>query len=241
MASTGTLPTKRLGGEGFAHTAYFQCSMHGIIADAMLPTLLERLVGVCGNVSFDGGQNFAENEIVYWPAVATPFGPARNEDMVVRLKTDLLNDVGVNMRDRKWRLCQYGPPEPPRPGQPLANYRSIFDIEVDGDAFAFVELLGYTRTFEFIRKGFRFAFNGMFVLIYRIFQVPVPHDIASATPLDSLDSVWIVEAVTRPMKQETIPKRSEDLFTLASYLTGLVDLQVMDHNVLSNKIKYTQQ
>ncbi|RKO86667.1 hypothetical protein BDK51DRAFT_16256 [Blyttiomyces helicus] len=122
----------------------FRCSLHGAVPPAGLQKLLERLVGVCGDMAFDGDENLVEHEIVFVPAVESPFGPARNDDVVVRLRAPVFEDGAFRaLRDRKWCLCQLGPPEPPKGGRPTFNNRAVYESAIVGDAFKFVELLGY--------------------------------------------------------------------------------------------------
>ncbi|KAJ1551003.1 hypothetical protein HK096_003719, partial [Nowakowskiella sp. JEL0078] len=114
--------------------------LNGVCSNSDLLSLLERLAGLCGDLQFDGTENYIDHEIVLTPAVETPFGFARRDDVVIRLIADLLR-VSTDKQE-EWRLCHLGVPEPVR-SNTLANSRAIYEFAVIGNQFAFVEALGY--------------------------------------------------------------------------------------------------
>jgi hypothetical protein len=40
-------------------------------------------------------------------------------------------------------MLSYGPPEIPKTGVQLVNYRPVYRVDVDGDVFVFLEMFGY--------------------------------------------------------------------------------------------------
>jgi hypothetical protein len=49
-----------------------QCSLHGLVPDQNVGKLLERIVGLCGFLNFDGKINLYEHEVVFEPEGTHP-------------------------------------------------------------------------------------------------------------------------------------------------------------------------
>ncbi|KAG2237932.1 hypothetical protein INT48_002493 [Thamnidium elegans] len=61
----------------------YECSLQGIIiGQEQKDRLIQRLVGICGN---DSLVDLFEHEIIFTPSTQTPVGPARNDDVVLRV------------------------------------------------------------------------------------------------------------------------------------------------------------
>jgi hypothetical protein len=145
-----------------------ECSLYGIIPDSKLDRLLQMLAGVTGSYA----SAFASHEIVLKPIDETPFGPSRNDDVILCLESNLTNGSEcVGFDERKWSLVQKGHPEPPKAGQKLANHRLIFKSKIEGNCLDFVTLLGYEFSFEYISRGWKFRLNDVRILIFQVFQV----------------------------------------------------------------------
>ncbi|KAJ3411158.1 Mediator of RNA polymerase II transcription subunit 18 [Chytridiales sp. JEL 0842] len=204
-----------------------QCSLHGLIPSANVAKLLERIVGLCGYLSFDGTLNLFEHEIVFEPIVKLQY---EQSDPLLRVKAAVLDPHGsfITFKQRNWSLIFLGPPEPPKPGS-LANVRVVYDSKVTGgDVFQYVSMLGYRMAFEFVRKGYVFHYGGMKITICRICTLAEENKVSSLKPYDPEHEDWLVELAAQRTTPESIPKTAEELNRFANYLRGLVELQVVD-------------
>ncbi|KNC97526.1 uncharacterized protein SPPG_07002 [Spizellomyces punctatus DAOM BR117] len=218
-----------------------QCSLHAHLPHSVLPKLFERLVGLCGAIDFDESQNLWEHEISFIPEVETPFGPARNDDTVLRLRANVLDDDGnfTKLHNRNWKICFFGTPELPKPGnRRRATQRVVYESEVKGDAFRYMEMLGYKFNFEFVRKGYNFTYRNLRIAIFRIYHLDTRHKVTSSVPVDGNDDSWIVEVTSPLTSAEGVPTLVDELHTFASHVAGLVTLVVVDHGALRNRIYY---
>ncbi|KAJ3121154.1 Mediator of RNA polymerase II transcription subunit 18, partial [Nowakowskiella sp. JEL0407] len=187
----------------------------GAISNSQLLPLLERLVGLTGKIEFNGCENYAEHEIALTPKHKTPFGPARNNDIMIRLRCDLLDSENEQSR---WRICHLGVPEPVR-ASTKANSRAVYDISVNGDAKKYVEALGYTFSFEYLKKGFEFVSGDFQVLIYKTFNIVERGDVSSAKLHPKAMDIWIVE-LSSLVPQEYVERRSAEVHRFSTYLKG---------------------
>ncbi|RKP35255.1 hypothetical protein BJ085DRAFT_1328, partial [Dimargaris cristalligena] len=89
----------------------YECSLHGLVPDHMYPALMDRLVSLCGGE--DMRQPLTQHILGLVPTVQTPPGPMRNDDVVLRLQSEVGPDCDPqNLHIRKWFLCQQGHPDP---------------------------------------------------------------------------------------------------------------------------------
>ncbi|KAI9484773.1 hypothetical protein BDB00DRAFT_885169 [Zychaea mexicana] len=92
--------------------ATYECSLQGlIVGTAEKDAVIQRLVGVCGN---DSLIDLFQHEIIFSPTVQTPVGPARNDDVVLRLQSRISSEHEKSFKHRQWYLCMQGHPEPQR-------------------------------------------------------------------------------------------------------------------------------
>lgn len=84
----------------------FECSLLGLVSNGALPTLLDRLVAVCGDVRRGVKPDFEEHEIAFGPAAAPSFEGGKADDLMVRLRSSCLDpNTGeriVNLEHREW-------------------------------------------------------------------------------------------------------------------------------------------
>ncbi|KAJ3326355.1 Mediator of RNA polymerase II transcription subunit 18 [Boothiomyces sp. JEL0866] len=184
-----------------------ECSLYGYFADNKRKQLISLMTGISGKES----ETYCDHEIVYKPTIETPYGPQRNDDIVLSLISPV---NGVELENRNWTLVQRCQPEPPKAGQKLANHRVIHSTILEGDALEFMKELGY-----------------------RSYKLKDQHNIISAEPLDPSDH-WIIDAKIM-CNQEQVQQWSSKLFQIATQLSGLVDLKVVSHTSLQTKIKYS--
>ncbi|KAI8146884.1 hypothetical protein BJV82DRAFT_508544 [Fennellomyces sp. T-0311] len=119
--------------------ATYECSLQGlIVGSAEKDTVLQRLLGICGN---DSKIDLFQHEIVFSPTVQTPVGPARNDDVVLRLQSRIATEEEKSLKNRQWYLCMQGHPEPQR-GRTV-SVRPHVRVELSGDVFRFMKSLGY--------------------------------------------------------------------------------------------------
>ncbi|CAG8441893.1 6488_t:CDS:2 [Ambispora leptoticha] len=206
----------------------FECSLHGRISDTLKPKLFERLMGICGNEPID----IFELELGFVPTFQTPVGPARNEDVLLRLKSPLEEK---DLSRRQWQLCHFGHPETT---QKKVSVRPVLYSRItQGNAFDFMRALGYSFAFEFVKKGNVFVYEDVVkISITRIYELEKLHDPTSLKPFDP-QNFWVVEASTFSDKS-AITLKAGELEKLASNLTGILDLHHVEHLFLQNKINY---
>ncbi|EGF78346.1 hypothetical protein BATDEDRAFT_90909 [Batrachochytrium dendrobatidis JAM81] len=200
----------------------YQCSLYGELPHTGLGKLLERLVGLCGETKHLGLARFCEHQIAFVPAVQTPFGPPRNDDILLRLHSNVLDAESnfIHFLDREWTLLHLSPAEPPKAGQKLANHRAIHHTRITGDVIKYIEMLGYKFEFEVVRRGFTFQFGQVRIDIFRLYQIQDQFRVSSAIPVVSNSTTWIVQVTSPILGQEHVVHMSDNLFQFAAHLSG---------------------
>ncbi|KAG1173406.1 hypothetical protein G6F70_005898 [Rhizopus microsporus] len=213
----------------------YECSLQGlIIGHQQKDKLIERLEGICGNNSI---VDLFEHEIIFTPSVQTPVGPARNDDVVLRVQSRISTEKDVSFRFRQWHLCMQGNPEPQRAR--TVTVRPIARVQLSGDMFRFMKALGYSYSFEIVRKGHLVAYDNVLkITLTRLYKLKTKLDVTSAVPFGQED-MWIVEITTLPVPQEQVNQMAEHLNKFKVLLTGIVDLEYVDTRALQNKVHYT--
>ncbi|KAI8816157.1 uncharacterized protein EV422DRAFT_501622 [Fimicolochytrium jonesii] len=200
-----------------------ECSLHGHLRDTALQKLFERLVAVTGDIAFEGRENFWEHEIGWRPAVETPFGAGRNDDVPVFLRSEILGPQKefLTLHKRQWVLCFRGAPEPPKPGDgKRATQRVIYESRLKGDALKYMEMVGYTFNFEFTRRGYVFWYRSIRILIYRVYKLETRNKVTSAVPIDDTNDGWTVEAIAPLTTAERVPEKVHELHAFAGLIAG---------------------
>ncbi|KAI9303157.1 hypothetical protein BJ944DRAFT_165936 [Cunninghamella echinulata] len=117
----------------------YECSLQGIIiGEEKKRAVIDRIVGIAGNESL---MDLYEHEIVFTPTVQTPIGPARNDDVVLRLVSRIENEQQVSFKHRQWFLTMQGDPEPQRGRSAIV--RPVTRVQIAGDVFRYMKSLGY--------------------------------------------------------------------------------------------------
>ncbi|KAJ3342207.1 hypothetical protein HDU93_002997 [Gonapodya sp. JEL0774] len=158
-----------------------ELSLHGLFQPspgATLETLLDRLCAFCGDLTKGSaalgdetlGADLFEHEIVFVPAVETPPGPQRNDDLLLRLRSTFLERGGrkrrpgknvvtesagiIPLEERHWTLLQFSNPDIT---YEAATCRPVVlcDFEA-GDPITYLKALGYKFSGEFVRRGYDF-------------------------------------------------------------------------------------
>ncbi|KAG1092853.1 hypothetical protein G6F42_019098 [Rhizopus arrhizus] len=80
-------------------TDLMDCLQGIVIGQAQKEKFMQRLVGLCGN---DSMVDLFEHELVFIPSTQTPVGPARNDDVVLRLQSKIHNEKEYSMKYRQW-------------------------------------------------------------------------------------------------------------------------------------------
>ncbi|KAI8984025.1 hypothetical protein BDF20DRAFT_857606 [Mycotypha africana] len=133
----------------------YECSLQGIVVgNEQKERTFQRLVGLCGNHSV---VDLFEHELVFIPSHQTPIGPARNDDVVLRLQSKITNEKEISMKYRQWFLCMQGNSEPQRTR--TVTVRPMSRVQLSGDIFRFMKSLGYSFSFDVVRKGYTFAYD----------------------------------------------------------------------------------
>ncbi|KAF7721165.1 hypothetical protein EC973_005147 [Apophysomyces ossiformis] len=215
--------------------ASYECSLHGlVVGEEQKTALIQRLEGICGN---DSMVDLYEHDMVFTPSVQTPVGPTRNDDVVLRLQSRIRSEQEKSLKHRQWYLCSQGPPEPQR-GRAV-NVRPCTRVQLGGDVFRFMKSLGYSYSFEIVRKGYLLAYETHIkITITQLYKLKTKVDISSAVPVQGED-LWVVEIMSIPTTQEQVNQMAEQLVKFKALLNGIVELEYVDTRALQNKIHYS--
>ncbi|KAI8994595.1 mediator complex, subunit Med18 [Pilobolus umbonatus] len=213
----------------------YECSLQGlIIGQEQKEKLIQRLIGICGN---DSIVDLYEHEIVFTPSVQTPVGPARNDDVVLRVHSRITTEKEKSFRFRQWYLFMQGNPEPQRAR--TVTVRPNTRVQISGDIFRFMRSLGYSYSFEVVRKGHLLAYDKVLkVTVSQLYKLKKKVDLSSAV-LMGMEDTWIVEVTSLPVSQEQVNQSAEYVNKFRSLLIGVVDLEYVDTRALQNKVHYT--
>ncbi|KAJ3196565.1 hypothetical protein HK101_008477 [Irineochytrium annulatum] len=211
--------------------ALFQCSLQGLIRPFAVPRLLERIVGVCGFIWFEGRSNLMEVEAVWEPEVKA--GPGQS-DAVLRLRCSVIDPKGGLLKsdDTKWTMLYLGPPEPLKPNM-KAKTRVAIETGINGDAELYMEMLGYRLTTTHLRKGYRFHHGAITITVSLLYDLPYGHRKLSEATVMKFDDVedeqgwWLVEVEGDGVAQEGVLRRAEEVSRFAGLMKGLVDLPIV--------------
>ncbi|GAA5800041.1 hypothetical protein HPULCUR_005463 [Helicostylum pulchrum] len=197
----------------------YECSLQGIIiGQEQKDRLIQRLVGICGN---DSLVDLFEHEIIFTPSTQTPVGPARNDDVVLRVQY----------------LCMQGNPEPQRAR--AVTVRPNARVQLSGDVFRFMRSLGYSYSFEVVRKGHLFAFDKTLkITVSQLYKLKTKVDVSSAVHFGRED-MWVIEATSLLVPQEQVNQMAEHLGKFKNSLLGFVELEYVDNRALQNRVPYS--
>ncbi|KAJ2806738.1 hypothetical protein H4R20_001576 [Coemansia guatemalensis] len=216
--------------------AHYECSLHGVLAKAHEPQLHTRLSALCGDT--EAAHHELHHEVTCIPCIETPVGPLRREDHMLRLRIELDPSDPLNSEKASNTICFMGHPEP-RSGRGASVRPAIYAQVFSGNAAQFLSLLGYKFNSEFVRKGYWFLYRNTFkVIVSQIYSLTEDGNIQSALPVDPSGS-WVVQIVADAMSQEQVPRVCEQLDELKSLFEDYVELVVVDHAFLENRIPYS--
>ncbi|KAJ2883391.1 hypothetical protein H4R27_002798 [Coemansia aciculifera] len=217
---------------------HYECSLHGLLAKDHEPQLRTRLEALCGDT--EAAHRELHHEISCIPCIETPIGPLRREDHVLRLRIELDPEDSLSAEKSTSSICLLGHPEP-RSGRG-ASVRPIINAQVlSGSASAsqLLSLLGYKFNSEFVRKGYWFLYrSSLKVVVSQIYRLQEQGNVQSVVPVDPSGN-WLVQIVSEAMTQELVPRVCDQLEELKSLLEDYVELLVVDHAFLENKIPYS--
>ncbi|KAJ2735666.1 hypothetical protein IW152_001443 [Coemansia sp. BCRC 34962] len=217
---------------GTGMPTHYECSLHGLLAKNHEPQLRTRLEALCGDT--EAAHRELHHEISCIPCIETPIGPLRREDHVLRLRIEL-DPLGA---EKSTSICLLGHPEP-KSGRG-ASVRPIINAQVlSGSASQLLSLLGYKFSSEFVRKGYWFLYrNSMKVVVSQVYRLQEQGNVQSAVPVDPSGN-WLVQIASDAMAQELVPRVCDQLEELRGLLEDYVELLVVDHAFLENKIPYS--
>ncbi|KAJ1919782.1 hypothetical protein IWQ60_007168, partial [Tieghemiomyces parasiticus] len=179
---------------------------------------MERLNSLCGGKDLQ--QPLAEHVLGFIPAVITPHGPARNDDVMLRLQSSYdPNGDTRNLSQRQWFLCQQGHPDPHMSTH--ATVRPVLYSTLDGpDVLKFVSLLGYRYEFGYIQEGTWFVCQDRFkITVSQVFKLNRPSDLSTKTPCLS-DGAWLIEVTVQGVTQDQVKRVPDDLAVVKTWLDG---------------------
>ncbi|KAJ3358931.1 hypothetical protein GGF32_009859 [Allomyces javanicus] len=263
------------------HDTTMQLLLYGAVPDAMLDKLLERLAAIFPDSrrpytpnDEDSGAGVGEDddhldairrdtammvaEYVFVPAVETPLGPARSNDVVLRL-TAPLPSLHLDDKETVWSIAHTGRPEAPSPAWRTTR-RAVHAVVLDGTAdqprpsfeqsVQFLRALGYRPYFQFVKKGFAFHAPGIAtVLVYQTYNLPDPDpalrriNLHGVPPVEANHDVWVVEVASVPppiptTTPEMLDALEREMVAIAVALRGLVDVRIMDPVLLRDQVPY---
>ncbi|KAI9197364.1 uncharacterized protein BJ171DRAFT_520023 [Polychytrium aggregatum] len=203
------------------------CLLYGLVHQDSVAKLVDRLVGLCGDLEFDSSRLYVEHSIAFIPANETPFGSSRNDDVVLRLKAPILNESGklVPLAERRWKLCQELPPEPPKRRQEgrtkiAPHHRVVYETEITGDPFRFLQSLGYEFCHEYVRRGYSFVYEHKLITITKVYEPAEKYKVSTAALIDPDSVFWMVELTSPRVNQESVPLAMDEVTKLSSHLQG---------------------
>ncbi|KAJ2725965.1 hypothetical protein GGI07_000893 [Coemansia sp. Benny D115] len=215
---------------------HYECSLYGLLSSNHEPQLRTRLEALCGDT--ESAHPELHREISCIPCVETPSGPLRREDHVLRLRIEMDPSDPLNDSKHTNHICLLGHPEP-RSGRGASVRPAIFAQVFSGNAAQFLSLLGYKFNSEFVRKGYWFLYRNAFkVIVSQIYCMEEEGNVQSVQPADPKGS-WIVQVTADAMSQEQVPRLCEQLDELKALFEDYVELVVVDHAFLENKIPYS--
>jgi hypothetical protein len=111
-----------------------------------------------------------------------------------------------------------GNPEPQRAR--TVTVRPNTRVQISGDVFRFMKSLGYSYSFEVVRKGKLLAYEKYLkITVTQLYRLRTKVDLSSAVPFDQED-MWLVEVTSSPVAQEHVNQMAEHLNKFKSLLTG---------------------
>ncbi|RUP43577.1 hypothetical protein BC936DRAFT_136987 [Jimgerdemannia flammicorona] len=228
-----------------------QCSLQGIVASQKLKeTLLQRLVGLCGK---DSQLDFYEHEVG-----ANSYRPCKKRRRTA--EASLESHAGIG--ERAWQAAM--PPRPPRNPHRPHRHCAAHDhrtterrcLQVYGLAGIRVRIPKFRTlhnpplsintpfqssfAFELVRKGYSFVYNDTLrITVTQMFKTQ--YDLATAEPVlgPAHADAWLVEATSAFVTQENVNQTAEQLVKFKGLLSGIVELEYMDHRSLQNRVQYT--
>ncbi|KAJ1726935.1 hypothetical protein LPJ61_004864 [Coemansia biformis] len=214
----------------------YECSLHGLLAAPQEPQLRTRLEALCGDTR--AAHRELHHEIACVPCVETPVGPLRREDHMLRLRIELDPDDPLDYGSATNTVCFLGHPEP-RSSRGASVRPVVYAQVFSGNAPQFLSLLGYKFHSEFVRRGYWFLYQGTLkVIVSQIFRLAEEGNVQSAELVDPSGN-WLVQIAADAMSQEQVPRICEQLDELKSLFDDHVELVVVDHAFLENKIPYS--
>jgi hypothetical protein len=161
-------------------------------------------------------------------------GKQRNDDVVLSIKSNVLDKSIIPWDQRNWTLIQRNQPEPPKPGQQLANHRIVNETRIEGNVLEFMELLGYSPSHQFMTKGYRYEYGLISIDLQKVYKTD--NELTLLEPLLE-EPIWMVHAYQK-CSQDQVKQVSFQLFQIAQHLASLMNLGVVDHSLLQSRIKY---
>ncbi|KAJ1985366.1 hypothetical protein H4R34_000020 [Dimargaris verticillata] len=212
----------------------YECSLHGLVPEHRQAALLDRLSSLCGGE--DARQSLNQHVLGFVPKSQTPVGPARNDDVVLRLQSNI--DESVDTAQRQWALCQYGHPDPHM--STVANTRpELYSAIHQGNALQFMDLLGYRYAFELVKEGYWFIYQSQFeITVSRVYELAEQHNLQSKRP-KLADGSWLIEVAVHNVHQDQVKLVPDELVKFSTYLEGVAKLENVDYLYMQNKIYYT--
>jgi len=211
----------------------YRCSLIGLVPQKDIQILVDRLSGLCEDHERVKNSPWRIREIVFSRA-AEPTGsiPERSE---LRVQCTQSEDENNADTPKVWSLLYEGLPL--QDNNLLAFARPVIEVEVSDSIETFLEEMGYTYRYEFVKRGLRFhalpdkhGLNPLYVTVYLYWKLSDKNKRGDqeVEPLlqDGLKE-WVVEVFGYALHAD-LEDMTRELHSFANRLIPIVNLIKLD-------------
>ncbi|KAL6078177.1 hypothetical protein QOT17_001781 [Balamuthia mandrillaris] len=223
MSKTGTKLAGASGAEAVAAIGgkIHECFLQGVLAGGRAhATLVERLRGLC---------ELPEEQVLYREYVYRALALSTAEE-----STPQQHELRVRCTlqgEPRWTLHFLGTPQT-RAGL-TTNVRNVIEVEVSDNICAFLGLMGYHNTFDFIRDGLLFTTSKKITVTVTNIKKHLADRPQSKPLTESLDDTAFLVEVSALTADQGIQHTMEEVVTFVEHLIPLVQLKKFDYRVLA--------
>lgn len=202
-----------------------------MIANSDFERLLERLRGLCQPKE----TYFKIHEILY--------KIEGNPPSELRVRCTFSHEKGSTENTKCWTLHYIG--TPPKRADLACLCKNVIDVEVSDNICNFLEMMGYTDDFEFVREGVRL--HALLtdhikadITVSKVKRLVVKGQLESAIEVEATAHHWLVE-ISAHSHEEAIKQTCDALNNFANRLMPIVDMIKLDNNTKKEIEKLHQQ
>ncbi|KAJ9068719.1 hypothetical protein DSO57_1025868 [Entomophthora muscae] len=143
----------------------YECSLFGKLDKKSFNRLRERVIAICG-------EDFIEvryHEVIIMPAVTTPLGQNRNDDVTLRCRHSY-KERSQASREQNWQFFMLGTPEARQDRSIIV--RPVIYAPVAGNPMKYAAVVGYKLELELAKEGFTYFYKDtVLISIYKLYKV----------------------------------------------------------------------